>query len=240
MVLVKLSIRYLFLIVLGALLLAKGASAQDSQTDALRRDIMNRANKMIDMTMKALSTETNTFNTHISDINKARPLELTNFDSVRIADNISNVVAFLGFLKTTHTSSDSLAQGLEDTMFALKNDSPGERLDKALQVFSESFTADRTAFNDYLTTLDKLYGQVLNVLLFMQHAKYTIAKGQLEFRAHDDVLQYKQLMRVIDKTTTELQKASAASRQATEWANKKITDLNAANKESNKEQSSQE
>jgi len=236
MVSVKLSIRYLFLIVFGVLLLANGASAQDASGDALRRDIMNRANKMIDMTMKALSSETNTFNTHISDINKARPLELANFDSVHIADNISNIVTFLGFLKTTHVSSDSLARGLEDTMFALKNDSPGERLDKALQVFSESFSADRTAFNDYLTTLDKLYGQVLNVLLFMQHAKFSIANNQLEFRAHDDVLQYKQLMRVIDKTTAELQKASAASRQATEWANKKIAELNAANKEKSAEE----
>jgi hypothetical protein len=231
MVSTKLSFRYLFVGFLVMLGFATSVRAQESQGDALRRDILQRANKMINATMKALSTETNSFNTHIAEINKVRPLELTNLDSEHVAQNISNVMNFLGYLKTSQASSDSLAHWLEDTLFSLKNDSPGERVDPALKVFSESFSADRTAFNAYLSTLDKLYNDVLNVLLFMQHAKYSLAKGQLEFRVHEDVLEYKKLMKVIDKTSAELQKASDASRKATEWANKKITELNAASNE---------
>ena len=206
-------------------LLSSSVHAQAPE-DLARQDIQNRINRVIDSTMKIVGDQAADFNARIAEINEARPLELQNFDSVQITTNISRVLQFVSYLTQFRTKDDSLARMLEDTLFALNEEIPESRDQKMLEAFQQSYTADRKAFNKYVTTLQKLYSEVLNVLFFMQHANYEVQNNQLQFKSSKDVTEYQKLMKPIDACSKELKKASEESRKATQWANKKISEIN--------------
>ena len=206
-------------------LLSSNARAQAPE-DLARQDIQNRINRVIDSTMKIVGDQASDFNARIAAINEARPLELQNFDSVQIATNISRVLQFVDYLTQFRTADDSLSRMLEDSLFVLHEGIPESRDRKTLEAFQESYAADRKAFNKYVATLRKLYSEVLDALLFMQHANYEVQNNQLQFKSSKDIAEYRKLMKPIDATSKELKKASEESRKATQWANKKIAEIN--------------
>ena len=216
----------LALIICCAAFLGSQARAQSTE-DLARQDIKNQVNRVIDTTMKIVGDRAAEFNVRIAAINETRPLELQNFDSTRVSANISRILEFVDYLAWIRTTDDSLARGLEDSLFIIQGEIPPESQDqKALEAFQESYAADRKAFDTYVVTLRKLYSEVLNVLLFMQHADYKIDNNQLQFKSSNDIAKYRKLMKPIDATSKELKKASDLSRKATEWANQKIAEIN--------------
>lgn len=207
------------------------ASAAQAQTGAAAEatalhNVENRANRLIDTTMKIVAERVAAFNEQVSEINQVRPLELASLDSASVAANIPKIIAFTTYLANYKSTSDSLGRLLEDTLYALQSEIPPNTPDNSLAAFQKSYTADREAFDVYAEKLRGLYQNVLDVLLFMQHAHYHIVKNQLQISVKSEIDTYQSLMKKIDASSKELKVAMEESRKATAFANKKIEEIN--------------
>ncbi len=205
--------------------MAPAARAQSSE-DALLQDLKNRATRIIDTTMKTLGDRTAEFNSHMADMNEARPLEVKNLDSANIAQNISRTLQFIQYLKDYRAVDDGISLALEDSLEALRQETPTGAEEKAFDAVGESYAADHKGWNKYIGTLSELYSGVLDALIFLQSAPHTIAKDKLEFKTAKEAATYNKLMKPIDAAVRESKKAFEESKKATEWANQKITELN--------------
>jgi hypothetical protein len=197
-----------------------------SEEDLAHQDVKNRINRIIDTAMGIAHDRAADFNARIAAINEARPLELANFDSVRIASNISRVIDFSNYLSSFRRADDSLGRALEDSLFILHEEIPETQDRVSLEAFQDSYATDLKAFDHYVETLGTLYTEVLDVLLFLQQSSYVIRNNQLEFRSEKDIAEYRKLMKPIDATSAALKKASVESRKATALANQKIAEIN--------------
>jgi hypothetical protein len=223
----SLRLAILFTLFCGTPLFAQESGGGRPQDEA-QRSLEIRANTLLDETMKIVADRASDFNQHVADINLVRPLELGNLDSSTVLNSIVSVRSFLSYLNDYQSSNDSLARTFQDSLFAIRHDMPPGVSESALDAFEKSYEADHTAFNKYLTTLHKLYGQVLDVLTFLRSTPYTLSKTKLEFTKQADVNRYQELMRPIDATSRELKKAGEESRKATQIANSRIQDINKA------------
>jgi hypothetical protein len=226
-VLTSLRLALLLSLFCAAPLFAQSEEKEMPQDEA-QRSLEIRANRLLDETMKIVADRASDFNQHVADINLVRPLELGNLDSNTVLNSSVSVRSFLGYLNDYQSSNDSLARAFQDSLFAIRHDMPPGVSEAALDAFEKSYDADHTAFNKYLTTLHKLYGQVLDVLTFLRTTPYTLSKTKLEFTKQADVSRYQELMRPIDATSRELKKAGEESRKATQVANSRIQDINKA------------
>jgi hypothetical protein len=214
----------LSVLLLSGSLVATNARAQQSEAMALQ-DAQNRVNSVLNATMQVVASQSKDFNEHLSSINALRPLDIANLDSEHVVTSVQQIMAFNAFLGTFAKSGDSLGRVLEDSLFVLRQQFPSVAPDHALEAFEKSFIADRKAFGNYITSLHKVYDQVLNVLLFMQNTKYHLGE-KIEFVSNGDVARYQKLMTSLNAATKELSKASEESRKTAAWANKKIEEMN--------------
>jgi hypothetical protein len=196
--------------------------AQDAGT------LEGRLGHTLDTAMKIVAKRTMEFNTRIADMNKAKPLEVANFDSAHLAANVSGTLQFLDFLKKYRDDGNKVLAAFEDSMFVIAADFPPVKERDKIMDFANAFKADQQAFDAHLAGMTKLYSDVLNVLLFMQRSKYTINGQKLSFSAKNDVPEYQKLMAAVDAVQKELQQTGAASRKATANANARLQSLNDA------------
>ena len=221
--------KYFFQIAAIALCIAMPALAAHAQNEAdAQQELRVRVDKVIQSAMDAIQANTVEFNDEIAKMNEVRPLELQNLDSAHVATNMAVSVQFLEFLKHAQIEEDSLSRVLEDSVYAIQQSMPPGVEENALNAFGESHSGDRKAFDGYIGSLSKLYSQVLDVLSFLHHTNYRVGKTGLEIASKEDAAQYTKLMKAIDATSAELQKASQESQKATALANKKIAEFNAA------------
>jgi hypothetical protein len=213
----------LFIAVLFVYVIPVRAQSED---DLAQQDVKNRINRIIDTAMGIAHDRAADFNARIATINEARPLELANFDSSHIANNVTRVIDFSNYLAGFRRTDDSLGRALEDSLFILHEEIPQTQDRVTLEAFQDSYATDLKAFDSYVETLGTLYSEVLDVLLFVQQSSYEIHNDQLQFRSQKDVAEYRKLMKPIDATSTALKKASEESRKATALANQKIAEIN--------------
>jgi hypothetical protein len=213
-------------VVIFALLFAfsevPSARAQDGGS------LEGRLGATLDTAMKIVAKRTLEFNTRIAEMNKAKPLEVASFDSAHLATNVSATLQFLDFLKKYRDDGNRVLSAFEDSMFVIAADFPPVKERDKVMDFAQAFKADQQAFDAHLSGMSQLYGDVLNVLLFMQRTKFTLNGTKLNFAAKNDVAEYQKLMAKIDETQKELQKTGAASRKATANANARLQALNDA------------
>jgi hypothetical protein len=213
--------RYL-LTLLFALTIVHSARAQDASS------LEDRLGHTLDTAMKIVGQRTLEFNSRIAEMNKAKPLEVASFDSAHITANISNTLQFLDFLKRYRSDGNKVLGAFEDSMFVLAADFPPVKERDKIMDFAQAFKADQQAFDAHLAGMDKLYSDVLNVLMFMQRTKYTVNGQKLTFAEKPNIAEYQKLMAAVDETQKELQKTGAASRKATANANARLQALNDA------------
>jgi hypothetical protein len=206
------------------LLIPPSAKGQSSEDNALR-ELKNRAVRIINSTMTALGERTQEFNSRMASMNEARPLEAKNLDSILVSNNISGALQFIEYLKSYQKFGDSLSRALEDSLEALKEETPTGAEEQAFDAFGESFLADHKAWNKYIGTLRDLYSEVLDALLYLQRTDHSMVHEQVQFKSAKDAAAYNKLMKPIEVTVKESKKAIEESKKATEWANQKIAEI---------------
>ena len=212
---------------IGLTFVSYAAHAQTNQ-DALTRMIVTSANGVLDSMMRTLNDRTLDFNTHIEAINKTRPLEVKNLDSVHIGANVSSTLEFIEYLKQFRASGEKIIHRFEDSLFVLQSEFPPVREKMLIKGVADSYMADNKAFDKYVAALSKIYSQVLNVLLFLQHTPFAIVKGAPQFHSANDVAAYRKMMTQVDQAQAEAAKATVASRKASTFAHKKLQEFNTA------------
>ncbi len=155
---------------------------------------IQRLNRDINSMVAGQDSENVHFNARVAAMNAAAPLDPRHLDSASVAANVSRVIEFTTYLKQERHWSDSLTQSFEDSMFILSAERQPDL--KVLDAANDqaSFTIERTAFNTFLGAMSKVYSDVLDVLLFLQHAHYTVVKKNLTFHSRDELAQYKKLI----------------------------------------------
>lgn len=178
-----------------------------------------RLNREINSMMAGQDSENVVLNARISAINAVRPLDPKFLDSADVAANVARVIDFTSYLKRERSWSDSLAQSFNDSMYVLSEERPEgvKVLDAADD--EASFKIERAAFNTFLDAMNKVYADVLDVLLFMQHSHYSIAKNQPVFESHEDAKEYVKLTNAVDSDSKALNNANKDLRAANAKAN---------------------
>jgi hypothetical protein len=161
-------------------------------------------------------------------MNKAMPLQVANFDSTHLAANVSATLQFLDFLKTYREEGKRTMAAFEDSMFVIAAEFPPVKVRDRFIDFANAFKADQQAFDNHLAGITKLYSNVLNVLLFMQHSKYTLKGKTFTFKDSSDIGRYRNFMNSVDATQKELAETIAASRKATANVNESLKAFNDA------------
>ncbi|HET6402691.1 MAG TPA: hypothetical protein VFH95_15005 [Candidatus Kapabacteria bacterium] len=178
-----------------------------------------RLNRNIKSMTAGEDSESAVFNARISAMNDAKPLDPRHLDSADVAANVALVLDFTSYLKHERQWSDSLAQSFNDSMYVLSEERPADL--KVLDASEDeaSFKIERAAFNTFLDAMNKVYADVLDVLIFMQHTHYTIAKNRPVFETRADVKEYIKLTGTVDDDSKALNKANQDLRAANEQAN---------------------
>ena len=220
---------FVFLFALIALtLLSSAAIAQNppeqSPEERARISLHNRVIGIVNAMTARSNDEGAEFNKRLAQMNTANPLVTSHLDSTGITANVPLVLEFLQYLKEIHHSSDSLEQAFNDSLFSINADLPADEADESIKQIGETFNEDRTAFNNFLSALDKAYAKVLDALLFLQHTHYSILKDQLSFSSKESFTEYSKLMKSVDEANTALNKANEALRKANAKANAKVKD----------------
>ena len=200
------------------------SQARPAQTaeEQARASLHDRIIKVVNLMTARVNAEGADFNKHLAQMNAAAPLETSHLDSAGLAASVPLVLEFLQYIKDCRHSSDSLNQAFNDSMFALNADLPAGEVDENLKEIDNSFNEDRAAFSNFLAALDKAYAKVLDALLFLQNAQYTIVKDQLSFNSKKSYTEYSKLMKSVDAANVELGKSNEALRKANAKANKKV------------------
>ncbi|MDP4198266.1 MAG: hypothetical protein Q8922_05110 [Bacteroidota bacterium] len=222
-----LSATSLFVSLLVSIVLAPAAQAQTKE-ETITRLVTMSANNVLDSMMHTLSLRTQDFNAHVSAINKTRPLEATNLDSAHLATNAGLTLEFIEYLKQYRASSKTTIDRFEDSLFILESEFPPVREKRLIKAVAESYMADNKAFDGYVGALSKVYSNVLNILLFLQHTPYSMVKGKPQFRLPKDMVTYQKMLTQTDDAQKEAAEAAAASRDASQRAHKKLREFNTA------------
>lgn len=206
-----------FILVLAAPLCAQ--TQPQPKASSPEADFAHRLNREINSMMAGQDSENVEFNARISAMNAARPLDPKYLDSADIATNVARVIDFNAYLKRERLWSDSLAQSFNDSMYVLSEERPeGVKVLDAAQD-EKSFKIERGAFNTFLDAMNKVYADVLDVLIFMQHSHYTIAKDRPVFQTSADVKEYVKLTTAVDADSKALNDANKDLRAANAKAN---------------------
>ena len=210
---------YLFI---GAMLLAL-APIVHAQTKLVagspEAKYAERLNRNIISMTGGENAESAIFNERINQMNAAQPLGPQNLDSAHVAANVALVMDFTTYLQHERTWSDSLYHSFMDSMYVLSEDRPADLKVLDAANIETSFDTERTAYNNFLGQMGKVYADVLDALLFLQHTHYVVKKNQPVFDTKADVKQYMQLMKAVDADSKALDEANKALREANAKAN---------------------
>jgi len=202
-----------------------------SEEERARISLHNRMINIVNAMTSRVNTEGADFNKRLQQMNAVAPLETGHLDSAGLASDVPQVLEFLEYLKICHHSSDSLDRAFNDSMFAINADLPADQADEGIKVIEVSFNEDRAAFNNFLSSLDKVYAKVLDILLYLQHAHYNIVKDQLTFSSKENFNEYSKLLKAVDAANVELNKSSEALRKANAAANERVKSQNSKSSE---------
>ncbi len=180
---------------------------------------VQRLNGNINSMTAGQNAENVEFNAHIAEMNAAQPLAPQHLDSTDVTANVARVMDFATYLQRERQWSDSLDHSFLDSMYVLSEDRPANLKVLDAANVETSFRTERTAFNNFLDAMNKVYADVLDALLFLQHTHYTIRKDQPVFETHDQVKEYMQLMGTVDADSKTLNAANEALRRANAKAN---------------------
>ncbi|MFI5202758.1 MAG: hypothetical protein ACHQNE_10255, partial [Candidatus Kapaibacterium sp.] len=184
-----------------------------------------RLNRNIKSMTAGEDSESAVFNTRISALNAAAPLDPKHLDSADVAANVALVLDFTNYLKHERQWSDSLTHSFTDSMYILSEDRPPDLKVLDAADIEISFRLERGAFDTFLDAMNKVYADVLDVLLFLQHTHYTIAKKASSamlrpvFDTRADVKEYIRLTAAVDSDSKTLNKANQDLRAANAKAN---------------------
>jgi hypothetical protein len=207
--------------ILATLLFATQLRAQTPTKNAGRAqlDFEKRLNGTIKSMTSGADTENAEFNLRIAAINASAPLDPRHLDSADVAANVARVVDFTTYLKRARHASDSLAQSFDDSMYVLSEERPADVKVLGAAEIEESFKLERASFNTFLDAMNKVYSDVLDVLLFLQHSPYTIVKEKLTFETRTDMKEYQMLTKAVDKDSKALSTANQNLQKANTNAN---------------------
>jgi hypothetical protein len=203
------------------LLLASQLHAQQGQSaeDRARLAFEARLSRAIKKMTADVNSENAELNTRLSAINAVAPLEKKNLDSNHVAANVSNLLEFIEYLKHARAASDTLAQNYEDSLYIFATTLPPDIDGKGIQNMDASFHEDRAAFNVFLEAMTKLYSDVLDVLLYLEHTPYSLAHNEFTFTDKKDLKEYQKRMKIVDADNKELNQANQEMRKANAKAN---------------------
>ena len=203
------------------LLLATQLHAQQVQSpeDRARLAFEARLSHAIKKMTASVNAENAELNTRLSAINAVAPLEKKHLDSTHVAANVSDLIEFIEYLKHARAASDTLAQNYEDTLYILATTLPSDIDGHGIQDMDASFHEDRAAFNVFLEAMTKLYSDVLNVLIYLQHTPYSLAHNEFTFNDKKDLKEYQNRMKMVDGDNKELNQANEDMRKANAKAN---------------------
>ncbi len=195
------------------------AQENPSADDRARSAFEKRLSGIVkDMTTR-VNAENAELSTRIGAMNAANPLDKSHLDSASVSMNVLRVLEFIDYLKRARASSDTLAREYEDSLYIMAVTLPPDINSKGIQKMDETFRQDRDAFNVFLDAMTKLYSDVLDVLLYLQHTAYTLHNGEFTFSARKDLKEYQKRMKIVDTDSKELNKANAELRKANAKAN---------------------
>jgi hypothetical protein len=195
------------------------AQQSPASEDHVRIAFEQRLSRSIKLMTTRVNAENNELNDRITAMNKSDPLAMRNLDSAHVADNVSRVLDFIEYLKHARSASDSLARDYEDSLYVLAVELPPSINSKAFQDMDATFRGDRGAFNVFLDAMNKVYSDVLDVLLYLQHTSYTINNDKFTFAAKKDMIEYQKRMKIFDADAKELKQANEAMQKANAKAN---------------------
>jgi len=178
-----------------------------------------RLNREIKSMTSGEDSESAVFNVRISAMNAAAPLDPTHLDSGSVAENVERVLDFTSYLKHERQWSDSLSHSFTDSMYVLSEDRPADLKVLDAADVEISFGLERGAFDTFLDAMQKVYTDVLDVLVFMQHNHYTIKKDRPRFETRAEVDEYMTLTKAVDDDSRTLNKANHDLRAANAKAN---------------------
>lgn len=179
-------------------------------------DAMNhRASMLIDSTMQRLNLRAERFNEELSKINKARPLDASALTPEKIAENLTKVKDFLGYLDVYRTLSAKSRQTVEDSVAAMRSEMPSRIRKQYLQEFLDAYAMDQSAFDKYTVALTNVYTKVSEVLTFLSNAKIKLVNGKIQFDDKAEYERYQDMMNEVTGVNRKLISASAASQKAT-------------------------
>ncbi|HEY3875102.1 MAG TPA: hypothetical protein VGM92_06470 [Candidatus Kapabacteria bacterium] len=190
--------------------------------DAVRNEFENRLNTAIRIMGARVDSENAELNDRIHWMNAAAPLETAHLDSASVTTNISKILEFINYLTQARATSDTISRNFEDSLYMIKDQIPPQINIAALRRVGLAYQEDRGAFNGYLDQLNKLYSDVLDVLTFLQHSKYTLGKDKFTFDSQGDRIEYQKRMKTINDDVTDLNKASETMQKANQDANKQL------------------
>jgi hypothetical protein len=206
----------------AALLFAVELHAQTtpaSNGSGTQLDFEKRLNGTIKSMTTGADTENARFNTRIAAMNTAAPLDPHHLDSTDVAANVARVIDFISYLKRARQSSDSLAHSFDDSMYVLSEERPADVKVLGAADIETSFGIERTAFNTFLDAMSKVYSDVLDVLLFLQHSPYSLLKNDLRFETRTDMKEYQKLTKIVDVDSKALSTANKNLQTANAKAN---------------------
>lgn len=186
----------------------------------------DRVSQFLNASLARLGGLTEEFNAQVAAINKLRPMDPENLDSARLDATTGSVLRFTQYLQDYLHRTDSVWTDLIDSLSALRQMDPNPDIRRSLKAFETSYKTDQTAWRGYVETLDRVYNEVLNTLLFLGNAPHQIADGGPRFVDRADLKRYNEFIASITKLTVTLQKAAKASEKATAAANKQLQTLN--------------
>ena len=178
-----------------------------------------RLNRNIKSMTAGEDSESAVFNARISQMNAAAPLDPKHLDSTDISTNVALVMDFTNYLKHERQWSDSLTHSFKDSIYILSEERPPDLKVLDAADIEISFRLERGAFDTFLDAMNKVYADVLDVLIFMQHTHYTIAKHRPVFETRADVKEYIRLTNAVDADSKALNKANQDLRAANAKAN---------------------
>jgi hypothetical protein len=206
------------------LLFASQLRAQQAQSpqDRVRITFENRLHSVINAMTTRANAENAELNTRLTAMNAAAPLETRKLDSADVSANVSRLIEFIDYLKHERTSSDSLTRDFEDSLYILSVELPLDIDAQSIHDLDGSFYEDRNAFNGFLDAMSKLYSDVLDVLLYLQHTSYTVDHDTFTFTAKKDQAEYLKRMKIVESDTKDLNKANEDMRKANAKANEQM------------------
>ena len=178
-----------------------------------------RLNRNINSMVAGQNAESEEFNAHIAVMNALQPLAPQHLDSTDVAANIARVMDFSNYLTGERHWSDSLLQSFGDSMYIMSEERPADLKVLDAANVEASFHEERAAINTFLSAMGKVYADVLDALLFLHHAHYTIKKKQPIFNTRSEMNEYIKLMDTVDVDSKALNKANLALREANAKAN---------------------